>query len=74
MLFEVSLIASPPVFVGRSEQGAAGQAISEGGQAHGAACQQLYDRVLVDAECTHDGSIKHIAKFREGGWGQFEAK
>ena len=21
-----------------------------------------YDRVLVDAECTHDGSIKHIAK------------
>uniref|UniRef100_A0A7S1SPF9 SAM-dependent MTase RsmB/NOP-type domain-containing protein n=1 Tax=Tetraselmis chuii TaxID=63592 RepID=A0A7S1SPF9_9CHLO len=58
----------------RSEQGAAGQAISEGGQAHGAACQQLYDRVLVDAECTHDGSIKHIAKFREGGWGQFEAK
>ncbi len=24
----------------------------------------LYDRVLVDAECTHDGSIKHVAKFR----------
>ena len=23
---------------------------------------QLYDRVLVDAECTHDGSSKHIAK------------
>lgn len=24
---------------------------------------QLYDRVLVDAECTHEGSIKHIKKF-----------
>jgi len=23
----------------------------------------LYERVLVDAECTHDGSLKHIAKF-----------
>ena len=24
---------------------------------------QLFSRVLVDAECTHDGSIKHVAKF-----------
>jgi hypothetical protein len=23
----------------------------------------LYDRVLVDAECTHDGSIKHLTKY-----------
>lgn len=27
-----------------------------------------YDRVLVDAECTHDGSIKHIQKFEYWGW------
>jgi 16S rRNA C967 or C1407 C5-methylase (RsmB/RsmF family) len=26
-----------------------------------------YDRVLVDAECTHDGSLKHVAKFG-GQW------
>lgn len=25
----------------------------------------LYDKVLVDAECTHDGSIKHFRKFFE---------
>eukprot|EP00927_Polykrikos_kofoidii_P059965 TRINITY_DN55047_c0_g1_i1.p1 TRINITY_DN55047_c0_g1~~TRINITY_DN55047_c0_g1_i1.p1 ORF type:complete len:483 (+),score=82.15 TRINITY_DN55047_c0_g1_i1:76-1524(+) len=24
----------------------------------------LFDRVLVDAECTHDGSVKHIEKYR----------
>lgn len=27
-----------------------------------------YDKVLVDAECTHDGSIKHIQKFEYWGW------
>lgn len=27
-----------------------------------------YDKVLVDAECTHDGSIKHIRKFEYWGW------
>ncbi|KAL3821410.1 hypothetical protein ACJIZ3_007315 [Penstemon smallii] len=27
-----------------------------------------YDKVLVDAECTHDGSIKHIQKFKQWGW------
>ncbi|XP_022133296.1 uncharacterized protein LOC111005912 isoform X2 [Momordica charantia] len=27
-----------------------------------------YDRVLVDAECTHDGSVKHIQKFESWGW------
>ena len=27
----------------------------------------LYDKVLVDAECTHDGSIKHLAKFEKWG-------
>jgi len=32
-----------------------------------------YDRVLVDAECTNDGSIKHIEKyFHTFGWESFE--
>lgn len=25
-------------------------------------------QVLVDAECTHDGSVKHIQKFENWGW------
>ncbi|CAE8676365.1 unnamed protein product [Polarella glacialis] len=30
---------------------------------------QLFDRVLVDAECTHDGSWRHLEKFRtQWGW------
>lgn len=33
-----------------------------------------YDRVLVDAECTHDGSLKHLSKFAHWGWGTFEAR
>ncbi|ORZ38962.1 S-adenosyl-L-methionine-dependent methyltransferase [Catenaria anguillulae PL171] len=30
----------------------------------------LYDKVLVDAECTHDGSVAHILKYRrpDGTW------
>lgn len=27
-----------------------------------------YDKVIVDAECTHDGSIRHIQKFENWGW------
>ncbi|CAL1361153.1 unnamed protein product [Linum trigynum] len=27
-----------------------------------------YDKVLVDAECTHDGSIRHVQKFEQWGW------
>ncbi|XP_077221110.1 S-adenosyl-L-methionine-dependent methyltransferases superfamily protein [Tasmannia lanceolata] len=27
-----------------------------------------YDKVLVDAECTHDGSVRHIKKFELWGW------
>uniref|UniRef100_A0A7S2SNQ9 SAM-dependent MTase RsmB/NOP-type domain-containing protein n=1 Tax=Mucochytrium quahogii TaxID=96639 RepID=A0A7S2SNQ9_9STRA len=27
----------------------------------------LFDRVVVDAECTHDGSLKHMAKYATGG-------
>ena len=35
----------------------------------------LYERVLVDAECTHDGSLKHIAKFgAQWGWDTLESK
>ncbi|KAJ2157487.1 hypothetical protein GGF46_004459 [Coemansia sp. RSA 552] len=26
---------------------------------------ELYDRVLVDAECTHDGSLAHIQKYKD---------
>ena len=33
-----------------------------------------YDKVLVDAECTHDGSIKHLAKFAQWGWDTFERR
>ena len=33
-----------------------------------------YDKVLVDAECTHDGSIKHLAKFAQWGWSTFERR
>lgn len=38
---------------------------------HGA---DAYDRVLVDAECTHDGSIKHISKYHQWGWETFEKR
>ena len=38
----------------------------------------LYDKVLVDAECTHDGSMAHIVKCckdKDGnGWKQFEER
>lgn len=33
-----------------------------------------YDKVIVDAECTHDGSIKHLAKFAQWGWDSFERR
>ena len=33
-----------------------------------------YDKVLVDAECTHDGSLKHIVKFNKWGWDTFEKR
>ena len=31
-----------------------------------------YDKVLVDAQCTHDGSIKHIRKHFENDWRGFD--
>ena len=33
----------------------------------------FYDKVLVDAQCTHDGSIKHIRKHRQTNWKDFDA-
>ncbi|XP_060189299.1 uncharacterized protein LOC132618253 [Lycium barbarum] len=33
-----------------------------------------YDKVLVDAECTHDGSIKHVQKFEQWGWTTLERR
>ncbi|KAG0264937.1 hypothetical protein BG011_005859 [Mortierella polycephala] len=30
-----------------------------------------YDKVIVDAECTHDGSIAHILKYESWGWDNF---
>ncbi|XP_020580548.1 uncharacterized protein LOC110024747 isoform X2 [Phalaenopsis equestris] len=33
-----------------------------------------YDKVLVDAECTHDGSVKHIQKFDYWGWPTFQRR
>ncbi|KAL6659496.1 hypothetical protein ACP70R_003536 [Stipagrostis hirtigluma subsp. patula] len=38
------------------------------------ACASGYDKVLVDAECTHDGSIKHIQKFEFWGWKTLERR
>lgn len=28
----------------------------------------------MDAECTHDGSIKHIQKFESWGWTSFQRR
>lgn len=36
-------------------------------------CQGLM-QVLVDAECTHDGSVKHIQKFEHWGWKTLERR
>ncbi|KAH9325780.1 hypothetical protein KI387_005958, partial [Taxus chinensis] len=33
-----------------------------------------YDKVLVDAECTHDGSMKHVCKFERWGWDTLERR
>eukprot|EP00250_Pteridium_aquilinum_P009547 c18742_g1_i1 orf=116-1516(+) len=33
-----------------------------------------YDKVLVDAECTHDGSLKHICKYEQWGWETLERR
>ncbi|KAJ2470045.1 hypothetical protein GGI02_003194 [Coemansia sp. RSA 2322] len=35
---------------------------------------QLYDRVLVDAECTHDGSLVHLQKYARWGWDHLDTQ
>ncbi|SPQ93054.1 SAM-dependent MTase RsmB/NOP-type domain-containing protein [Plasmodiophora brassicae] len=35
---------------------------------------RLFSRVLVDAECSHDGSIKHVLKYSKWGWDTFEER
>eukprot|EP00048_Salpingoeca_helianthica_P024258 m.30858 g.30858 ORF g.30858 m.30858 type:complete len:387 (+) comp9274_c0_seq2:1657-2817(+) len=39
-----------------------------------ASAGRLYDKVLVDAECTHDGSLKHITKYDQWGWDTFQER
>ncbi|KAJ3026479.1 hypothetical protein HDV00_011919 [Rhizophlyctis rosea] len=41
---------------------------------HQHAPHTLYDKVLVDAECTHDGSIVHLVKHDRMGWDKVEEK
>lgn len=36
------------------------------------AADLFYDKVLVDAQCTHDGSVKHIRKHVETDWREFD--
>lgn len=36
--------------------------------------RQLYDKVIVDAECTHDGSIAHIEKYLKNNWENFDTQ
>ena len=32
----------------------------------------LYDKILIDSQCSHDGSIKHILKYKhQFGWNKF---
>ncbi|KAJ1894856.1 hypothetical protein LPJ66_004940 [Kickxella alabastrina] len=35
---------------------------------------ELYDRVLVDAECTHDGSLSHVQKYERWGLEKLETQ
>lgn len=38
------------------------------------ASQFGYDKVLVDVECTHDGSLRHICKYEQWGWDTLERR
>ncbi|KAJ2795096.1 hypothetical protein H4S07_006573 [Coemansia furcata] len=44
------------------------------GTAYACSGTQLYDRVLVDAECTHDGSLVHVQKYAQWGWEQLDTQ
>ena len=59
--------------VGAAENAAEGACATDAHESHGLGARG-YDRVLVDAECTHDGSIKHLAKFAQWGWETFERR
>jgi 16S rRNA C967 or C1407 C5-methylase (RsmB/RsmF family) len=61
-------VAGPLALVGGDEQSSTCRATHSTGRS------PLYDKVLVDAECTHDGSIKHLAKFAQWGWDTFERR
>jgi len=46
-----------------------GRDCAEGDESAETSAGTLYfDKVLVDAECTHDGSIRHIVKMRDEKW------
>lgn len=36
--------------------------------------ERLYDKVIVDAECTHDGSVIHLIKSRNNKWKDLKSK
>ncbi|KAJ2607865.1 hypothetical protein EV177_005285 [Coemansia sp. RSA 1804] len=44
------------------------------GSAYACCGTELYDRVLVDAECTHDGSLAHVYKYERWGWEQLDSR
>ncbi|CAM9592026.1 unnamed protein product, partial [Phaeothamnion confervicola] len=56
---------------GRARERRRLRAVAEADQAKGGA-KRLYDRVLVDAECTHDGSLRHLLKSIAGGTAHVE--
>jgi len=59
----------PSVLAAAVDEAEASSALSERGIS-----RLLYDKVLVDAECTHDGSIKHLEKYTQWGWDTLESR
>ena len=59
---------------GHIAAGAVDKAVGDGLAGNAGGDGLGYDKVLVDAECTHDGSIKHLAKFAQWGWETFERR
>lgn len=47
----------------RRKEAEAVKSILSGTPSHAGSSRQIhYDRVLVDADCTHDGSVRHMGK------------
>lgn len=67
-------VAAPPSSISDESSGKSMDKLPEKPESTCKQEQQLYDRVLVDAECTHDGSLKHIVKFHDWGWDTFAAR